>query len=219
MAPTLHTVSIPIEAPYYTLGTLNKSTRSIWIICHGIGQRAPFFMRKFEGLLASDQFLIAPQGLSRYYLQGQYERVGASWMTREYREMEIRNQWVYLDTLLAKELGDSPGERYEINLLGFSQGVATIARWAIAKRIPFQKLVLWAGGFPHEMQEDLTHTLSPHSEVWAVYGDEDPYLTEKKIADELSRLQLLFGGHLKSHIFPGVHELKREVLQTLFFTH
>ena len=219
MTPTLHTLSIPLEAPYYTFGSLESHTRTIWIICHGIGQRAPFFMKKFEGLIQPHQFLIVPQGLSRYYLHGNYDRVGASWMTKEYREMEIRNQWIYLDNLVKKELGAKPWDIYEFNLLGFSQGVATIARWAIGRSIPFQRLILWAGGFPHEMQEDLTGELLPKSEVWAIYGNEDPFIDEIKIQNELSRLNRLFGPHLKNHIFPGVHELKREVLKELFFTH
>ena len=219
MTPDLHTISIPLEAPYYTFGTLNEDTQSIWIICHGIGQRAPFFMKKFDGLIQPHQFLIVPQGLSRYYLNGKYNRVGASWMTKEYREMEIRNQWIYLDSLVKKELGPTAWEQYELNLLGFSQGVATISRWAVEKSLPFRRLILWAGGFPHEMQEDLTAGLLPEAEVWAIYGNEDPFLDEEKVENELNRLTKLFGKHVNKHIFAGVHELKKEVLKELFFTH
>lgn len=219
MTPAFHTLSVLLEAPYYTFGTLDVNTQSIWIVCHGIGQRAPYFMRKFEGMLQPHQFLIVPQGLSRYYLHGKYDRVGASWMTKEYREMEIRNQWIYLDSLVKKELGTPTWEPYEVNLLGFSQGVATIARWAIGQRIPFKRLILWAGGFPHEMRETLTDKLSPEAEVWAVYGNEDPFLKEEQVTKEMDRLNSLFGRHLNTHIFEGAHELNKEVLKELFFIH
>ena len=122
-------VSLLVEAPYYTLGELDVATEHVWIICHGIGQRAKYFLKKFPPFPVGKHYVIAPQGLSRYYLSPAYDKVGASWMTREYREEEISNQGRYLDQVLETELGALPWERYKFNILGFSQGVATVSRW------------------------------------------------------------------------------------------
>ena len=40
--------------------------------------------------------IIAPQGLHKFYLEGTSGRVGASWMTKENREDDIKNYLVYL---------------------------------------------------------------------------------------------------------------------------
>ncbi len=213
----LQSISYSAEAPYYTVGSLNEDTQVIWITCHGIGQRAQYFVRKFEGLLQPHHFLIAPQGLSRFYMHDKFERVGASWMTRDYREIEIANQGRYLDAIILKELGIRPWERYEINLLGFSQGVATITRWALSRPIPFKRLVLWAGGFPHEIHTDFSASLPLDTEVWSLIGDEDPYINGDKIQAEQDRLNSLFGKLMRHHVFQGAHEIKPAVLRELFF--
>ncbi|MEM9721831.1 MAG: alpha/beta hydrolase [Bacteroidota bacterium] len=217
MEADLQSISFSVEAPYYTYGSLNPDTEAIWIVCHGLGQQAKYFMRRFDSLSPKTHFLIAPQGLSRYYMHDKYEKVGASWMTREFREMEIQNQGEYLDEIIRKELGSEPWGKYRFHLMGFSQGVATISRWAVSRKIPFFQLILWAGGFPHEITEDLTPQLSANAEVWTVVGNEDPFLTEERMETELKRLNEIFGNHVKYHLFEGKHEVQREVLQTLFF--
>ena len=170
MEADLRTTAFSAEAPYYTYGTLGAKTEDIWIACHGLGQQAKYFMRRFDFLSPQNQFLIAPQGLSRYYMHDAYEKVGASWMTREFREMEITNQGAYLDEIMLRELGPNPWEKFTFHLMGFSQGVATISRWAVSRKIPFQRLILWAGGFPHEINDDLTPQLKENAEVWTIVG-------------------------------------------------
>ena len=139
-------ITVPIRTPYHTLNTLTHKTETIWFACHGQGQLAEYFIKKFEGLDPNKHFIIAPQGISKYYLNGFTGRVGASWMTKEDRLTEIDNQQVLLQTIWNHEVGEARGKR--IIFFGFSQGVATISRFAAFSKLPFDTLVLWSGGFP-----------------------------------------------------------------------
>ena len=71
---------------------LNEGTnaKKVLYVLHGYGQLAEFFVRKFREL--GDEYLIvAPEGMHRFYLQGSSGRVGASWMTKEDREQDIKH--------------------------------------------------------------------------------------------------------------------------------
>ena len=70
--------------------------------------------------------IAAPEGLSRFYIRGTDGRVGASWMTRDERLSDIEDHISYLNHWWSS-LG-VPSDA-EIVVLGFSQGVATAARW------------------------------------------------------------------------------------------
>ena len=70
---------------------------------------------------------MAPEGLSRFYLDAGAGKVGASWMTKEDRAHEIEDYLSYLEQVRAAIIPPVP-----LTILGFSQGVATAARWAVA---------------------------------------------------------------------------------------
>ena len=41
-----HYIKVENTAHYVSLGELNRGTKEIWIVCHGYGQLAKFFIRK-----------------------------------------------------------------------------------------------------------------------------------------------------------------------------
>jgi len=43
-----HSIKIEKTAYYYSIGELNNETNEIWIACHGYGQLAKYFIKKFE---------------------------------------------------------------------------------------------------------------------------------------------------------------------------
>ena len=100
------------------------------MVLHGYRQLARRFLRRFEPVAGDHRRIVAPEGLSRFYADpgrgrhGPASAVGASWMTREDRENEIRDYVAYLDQLWQHLRTDSPG-RTRLVVLGFSQGVAT----------------------------------------------------------------------------------------------
>jgi predicted esterase len=139
-----HQVNLSINAPFFTLNKLTNKTERVWLVFHGYGQLSQYFIKKFEVLDPKKNFIIAPQGLSKYYLDGFYGRVGASWMTKEDRLTDIQNQYSYIDSIL-KAVGDISEK--QLIYFGFSQGTATMGRYAGHAQIPFQKMIIWLAPF------------------------------------------------------------------------
>src|SRR3954471_8166502 len=93
---TAHSIVVPRTARYYTLGPTHGFPRELWFVCHGHGQLAGRFIKDFEPLDDGTRLIVAPEALSRYYLDSiaeqrtqKEQRVGATWMTREFREAEM----------------------------------------------------------------------------------------------------------------------------------
>jgi hypothetical protein len=61
----------------------NPTAKNLLYVLHGYGHLAPYFIRKFNSL--EDSFIVAPEGMYRFYLYGSSGRVGACWMTKEER--------------------------------------------------------------------------------------------------------------------------------------
>ncbi|MCH7857255.1 MAG: hypothetical protein IIB37_10935, partial [Gemmatimonadetes bacterium] len=112
-------IRVARTARYYTLGSAGPHLREIWIVCHGIRQLAQRFLPRFAELDDGTRLIVAPEGLSRFYLHGPESRpdkpipIGATWMTREDRENEITDYVEFLDAVLDEVTGGSgevPGE-------------------------------------------------------------------------------------------------------------
>lgn len=164
-------------ARYAQLGRIGADTRQIWFVCHGYRQLAGRFVTRFGPLVERGAVVVAPEALSRFYIDlapgrhGSEARIGASWMTRADRETEIRDYVRYLDKLAAKVLSRRRPEGVRVVGLGFSQGAHTAARWAALGTTPLDALVLWGQYVPTDI------SLEPMRRVprmALVYGDEDP---------------------------------------------
>ena len=142
---------VPRTARYHLLGD-PASAKAIWIVVHGYGQLARFFLGKFEGL-EDDLLIVAPEGLSRFYLDEAHQRVGATWMTREDREHEIQDHVAYLDMIVDVLRLQCP-HASGVNVLGFSQGVATASRWAALGQSSMHRMILWGGNLPPDLPRE-----------------------------------------------------------------
>ncbi len=204
------------DARYFTAGNLEINTRQVWIIFHGYGQLAPYFLKKFEPLASENIYIIAPEGLSRFYLselteQGRIDnKVGATWMTKENRQMDIDNYIRYLDAVYEDEL--SSFSNVPVTLFGFSQGCATVCRWAIEGKPKFDRLILWAGLFPPDLNFDKGHAVLDDKKTIMVVGDKDHFLTPERVAefDELAGKLRIKPEKIS---FPGKHEIITDVLR------
>lgn len=94
-----HSINFGFEARYFQLGELSNNTKHLIFLLHGHGQQAKYFLDKFSSLASATTSLVAPEGLSRYYLKGFSGRVGATWMTTEDRHTDIKNYIEYLDAI------------------------------------------------------------------------------------------------------------------------
>lgn len=208
-----HRMPVQRTAHYYTIGTPGVDIQYCWFVCHGYGQLAQNFIRKFDVLAAKDTLIVAPEGLSRFYTKGLTGEVGASWMTKEDRLDEIADYANYLHTLY-QQFFTQLGAHTRFILLGFSQGCATQLRWILKMLPAFDYLVLWAGTIP----EDLDYL--PHQSYFSdkkchfVYGTKDPFVTPAwlQTQQELIEKQHL---HFEIATFEGVHTVDRMALKKL----
>jgi predicted esterase len=205
-----HHIETLRTARYWTLGEAGPGVTDVWFVLHGHGQLAHDFISSFEVIASSSRLIVAPEGLSRFYLDGKGglspdPRVGASWMTREDRLAEIRDYVRYLDDLHAAVMA-TVSDAAAVTGLGFSQGVATVARWASRGRARIARLVLWAGVFPPELgdPDDLERLRS--MTLVRVLGDADRFAKGDVVAVEDARFRHL-GLDVPLVRFPGGHEL------------
>lgn len=207
------TISISKTAHFYTIGSPGKTIKYCWIVCHGYGQLAKYFIRKFDVLATEDTFIIAPEGLSRFYTEGLTGNVGASWMTKEDRLLEIEDYVNYLSTLY-DHFVPQLAEDVQIILLGFSQGCATQVRWIMQRFPRFDALVLWAGLVPEDLDYVPHHDYFAARKLHFVYGTNDPFITEERL---LAHEQLLKEQQLdfQIHTFEGDHTVDRVALKKL----
>jgi predicted esterase len=203
-------IQVPRTARYHVLGD-PATARTIWIVLHGYGQLARYFLTKFEGL-EEGVAIVAPEALNRFYLDEAHHRVGATWMTREDRENEITDQLGYLDELV-KELRGGRTD-VPIHVLGFSQGVATACRWSLLGKTKMDRLVLWAGSLPPEPTFAELRTAWAHLTVEVVLGSEDPFAGAKELQATTARLEAA-GVQYRLHRFTGGHALEPVLLGRL----
>ncbi|MGI8546002.1 MAG: alpha/beta hydrolase [Gemmatimonadaceae bacterium] len=220
----LQHITVPRTARYYTLGAPNELVRNVWIVCHGFSQLALSFMEPFLGLGADTRLIVAPEALSRFYLDSRpahsgSSRVGATWMTREDREVEIIDTVAYLDALyerLLLELANRMVARDMIRMhaLGFSQGAAAVSRWAAQGSAVVDNVVVWGSGIPQDVNLRALGERRPNLSIDVVYGTRDEWLTPESIAAQRAVLDAS-GVPYRMHPFDGGHVLNSAVLREL----
>lgn len=205
-----HRISFEFTGRYRVLGTPGESIKHLWIVCHGHGHLAEYFVKQFSCLDDGSHLIVAPEGLSKYYLKGFSGRVGATWMTKEDRLNDIDNYLQYLKAVYG-EVRKQLKEEVKVTLFGFSQGAATISRFAAHTDVWFDRLVLWAGIFPPDLPPIQSVSRLEGKPVYWVYGTKDPFLNQGimdeqgKIADQIKVTPEVFS-------FEGEHELYDELL-------
>jgi len=196
---------------YSTLNTLSSKTKNIWIVCHGIGFLSKYFISYFKDLDADENYIIAPQAPSKYYQTKAYKYVGASWLTKENRDIEIENVLNYLEAVMNIE--NLPKDK-RIILLGFSQGVSIVTRWMAKRNIVCDHLVIHSGSIPTEFDATNFRYL-PNLKTTIIFGDEDEYLTPNKIKSQLTYAQSIFPNSPELIEFNGGHVMHSESLEKL----
>jgi predicted esterase len=210
-------IEFQFKARYYKSGEITAGTKAVWFVLHGYGQLAQYFVRKFNILTENNICVIAPEGLSRFYLQTidtagsrAGDRVGATWMTKENRLMDIENYIAYLTSVYHKEI---PSE-IPVTIFGFSQGSATASRWALSDKIKFDNLVLWAGIFPPDMDFDSGKEILKDKKIFHVYGKTDPFLSDTRF-HEMKALSEKLGANIHEITFDGGHDIDSPTLLKL----
>jgi predicted esterase len=203
------------------MGSPEAELTEVWIVCHGHGQLARRFLSRFLPLERPDRLFIAPEALSRYYLSppqgGPHPAdapVGASWMTVEDRELEMQDYVGYLDLLYDEIFSIVDRAKVQLWVLGFSQGTATAARWVARGKVDPDRVVLYAGLLPSELDMERAARLANRSPLTIVLGTNDEFAKPELIAAQEARLQQLRVAHTIIR-FEGGHEITPDVLMRL----
>lgn len=165
-------------ARFYQLGMPGAATRELWVVCHGYGQLAASFAAALEPIDDASRVVVAPEALSRFYLDdpakqhGPESPIGATWMTRADRDSEIVDYVEYLDSV-ASTVRREIGRDVPVVALGFSQGVATVCRWAALGGVAIQRLIVWGGTIPSDLPGDRGAQLFRGASVTLVAGTAD----------------------------------------------
>ena len=212
-----HHISVKRTARYFALGDPARAGE-VWFVCHGYGQLAARFLEKLRELDDGRRYLVAPEGLSRFYLSESpaERRVGASWMTREDRLAEIDDYVLYLDGVYADVFKSLDRARVTVHALGYSQGAATVSRWVAMGKAKIDRLTLWGGEFPPDLDLTVDTVVSrlQAAHLTLVYGRSDEYITPKVVQAVTTRLRQ-HGIPYQEIPFDGGHELNEAVLRHL----
>ena len=208
-----HKIKVEKTAHFYTLGRPSPAIKYCWIVCHGYGQLAENIIRKFDDLDTGEHLIIAPDALNRFYWQGVTGTVASSWMTKKDRLDEIEDYANYL-TAVYHQFIPQLSPDVQINLFGFSQGVATQFRWMMRKFLPFHYLILWAGFVPEDLDYSPYLPYFEDKKLVFLYGDQDQFLTKERL-DWHQEMVATKGLFLEEIPFKGKHEVDRKILKLL----
>ena len=208
-----HQLIVTRRARYYVLGS-PADAADLWIVIHGYGQLAAEFAGAFEGLVGDQRAVVAPEALNRYYKDAEGQSgphtetpVATTWMTRVYRDAEIADYVEYLDKLAAAVR--RPGAR--LGVIAFSQGVATAWRWVALGTTAFDRVVMWAGALPPDLDVVQYRERFPARGVEIVYGTGDEYVSWIGVDAQVERLTTA-GIPFTMTTFNGGHRLDRDTL-------
>lgn len=194
-------------ARFFSLGN-PRTARHLLVVVHGYAQLPEFFIRKFAFLEERGVYIVAPEGLHRFYCQGTSGRVGASWMTKEARTLDINDNFLYLEQLI--ECIKSEHEFVSSSILGFSQGGATVLRWLVNSSINWNKCVIWGCNFPVDLQDVIIQIQS--DEKFCVIGKKDEFFPPL-LLEETMKVYESYGFQFLD--FEGGHQIEPSVLDVI----
>jgi dienelactone hydrolase len=195
------------NARFFWLGQSGTNAEELWIVCHGYAQLADEFLESFRCLDSPKRILVAPEGLHRFYPKGSSGRVAASWMTREERLSDISDYVHYLDQVHRIFCSENPSIK-RIVVLGFSQGAATVRRWAMQGNSLIDQLILWCGFFPPDMPNGAFRS---DQSLLVVTAENDRFITKEDADRQVSEMRLRCKNLQHIH-FNGEHVIDEQTL-------
>ncbi|MEZ4797705.1 MAG: esterase [Flavobacteriaceae bacterium] len=205
-------ISYQTTNSYSTLNQLTDKTKNIWFVCHGMGYLSRYFLKYFKDLNAEENYIIAPQAQSKYYIPPTFKHVGASWLTKENTLKETENVMRYFDSVFEAE--QLPNDKNLI-VFGYSQGVSVAMRYVARRQLMCSQMILHSGGIPKELNSDDFKFLKDQCKVSLIYGTQDEYLNDERMQYERNRAVELFGESIEIIPFEGKHIVNVEFLNGL----
>ena len=136
-------------------------------------------------------------------------------MTSEERDSDIGDYINALD-LLVDVILEKFSHTPNIKVLGFSQGAATATRWVCRGRTKVDKLVLWAGSFPPDIDYSGDFEKLKKMDLAVVLGEKDEFFKDSYILD----LEKLFGENgvgYQIYKYDGNHDMHMETFKKFIY--
>ena len=209
-----HHIATPKTARYTSYGELNSKTKYFWFVLHGSNMLSEQMLYKFKDFDPETHFVIAPEGLSRFYVNGFGGEVVASWMTKRDRLEEIHDFSVYCSTLYGTYVQKLPDSCKTI-IMGFSQGGVTAMRWLHHLDVTVDFLIPYACWIPEDI--DYSTAKTDWNKICKIltYGSEDQFLNEKKII-EIQEICKAGNLDFRNEIYAGDHRVDKKQLKKIF---
>lgn len=204
-----HWIPVAQEQRVDSLGTLSDATKHVWVGLHGYGQLVQFFARHFRSLATEERAFVFPQGPHKFYLNGVHGRVGASWMTKDERLVDIANQRLYLGFVFQWIKQQAP--KATIHCVAFSQGVATIMRCIGHPDVQPSSILAWAGSWPPDLDETNRAALE-ELRFKACFGTRDEYITTEKQQEMIGYYLEKYNFEPSVSVYEGGHSFDVEKL-------
>ncbi|HYN09885.1 MAG TPA: hypothetical protein VES67_21050 [Vicinamibacterales bacterium] len=150
-------------------------TSGVVMAFHGYGQSADDMLADVQRVPAIERWrLVVPQALHRFYTRDQ-QRIVASWMTREDRDLGIQDNLEYV----ARVIDRIGGGASPLVCLGFSQGASMAYRAAVLGRHPVSGVIALGGDIPPEVRAATVADGRSWPEVLIGAGERDTWFNPR----------------------------------------
>ena len=207
-------ISISKTGKYSQIGKCSKKINNVWIVLHGYGMLSEYFVKKFECIIDETTLVIAPEATNRFYLGNNYNRVGASWMTKLDREQEISDNILFIDKLFSIIKKDIGHDNFKLNTLGFSQGGPALVRWLMSNKLNTNSLILWGSDIPKDSLVTENKSRWNSIKLKIVIGKNDEYINEEK-KQEFVGVVKSYGLKYDLIEYEGSHKIIEEELKKI----
>ena len=166
---------------------------------HGYTEDADIQMTRLKQLEIGTGHRCSIQGLHQFYKQN---RIAASWMTSQARDLSINNNVSYINSIL-DHLSQTHTWKHLI-FAGFSQGAAMAYRAAAIGKHPAKLLLINGGDIPPDLNNQQLSDLCP---TLVIAGDQDQAYNSEQMLDDQKRVkdlsQFSFATFTGPHSWPS----------------
>jgi len=200
-------VAATVHGRYLTIPPATSGPAPILVGFHGYAEDAEAQLERLRAIPESSRWLsVSIQALHRFY-QRRTNRVVASWMTSQDRELAIADNIAYVAACIDAVVQEWPTIP-KIVFAGFSQGVAMAFRAAVTATRGVAGVVVVGGDIPPELTPNALQRLPA---ALIARGASDEWYTKDKFADDERRLRDC-SVSVRALVFNAGHEWSSEVV-------
>jgi predicted esterase len=178
-------IAATVHGLYLTVPPATPGPAPILVGFHGYAEDAEAQIERLRAIPESSRWLsVSIQALHRFY-QRRTNRVVASWMTSQDRELAIADNVAYVATCIDAVADEWPTIP-KVVFAGFSQGVAMAYRAAVNATRGVAGVVAVGGDIPPELTPGALQRLPA---ALIARGKSDDWYTKEKFADDERRLR------------------------------